>query len=272
MAARRPDCNCHGRPARNWPPVRAWGYAPTVPRRLVVDDAIDLYLVHLKAERHLSPHTLDGYGRDLNRLARRLADAGRDDITAVTIADITDHLAALAAGKLSPRSRARALVAIRGLFRHLVAERYLDADPTELVDAPKSARQLPGVLGEAAVAELIAMPPDTPRGRRDAAMIELVYASGLRVSELVNLPHADVNLHLGFVRVTGKGRKTRLVPLHATARARLTRYLEDLRRGRRVARPAGAVRDRARRRDDAAGLLEAAPRLRARRRHPAAER
>jgi integrase/recombinase XerD len=198
-----------------------------VPRRPSLDEAIDLYLVHLKAERHLSPHTLDGYSRDLAKLARQLAERGRDDADAVTTTDITDHLLALAAAQLSARSRARALVAIRGLFRYLVAERYLDADPTELIDAPRAARALPGVLGEAAVAKLIAQPPDTPRGRRDAAMIELVYASGLRVSELVTLPHADVNLHAGFVRVTGKGRKTRLVPLHATARARIARYLED---------------------------------------------
>jgi integrase/recombinase XerD len=199
-----------------------------VPRRVPIDDAVDLYLVHLKAERHLSLHTLDGYGRDLSRFARGLGDAARDDIAGVSVTDVTDHLVELAAAKLSPRSRARALVAIRGLFRYLVAERYLDADPTELIDTPRSARTLPGVLGEAVVAELIAMPSqDTPRGRRDAAMIELIYASGLRVSELVNLPRADVNLTAGFVRVTGKGRKTRLVPLHATARTRIARYLED---------------------------------------------
>ena len=75
---------------------------------------------------------------------------------------------------------------MRGLFRHLVGERWLEADPTALIDAPRTARRLPGVLGEEAVARLIAQPPDTPRGRRDAAMIELAYASGLRVSELVD--------------------------------------------------------------------------------------
>jgi integrase/recombinase XerD len=198
-----------------------------VARRLPIDDAIDLYLVNLKAERHLSPHTLDGYGRDLVRMARFLVERGTDTAERVTTADIADHLGALAAAKLSARSRARALAAIRGLFRHLVGERWLDVDPTELIDAPRAARNLPGVLGEAAVARLIAQPPDTPRGRRDAAMIELIYASGLRVSELVSLPHADVNLTAGFVRVTGKGGKTRLVPLHATARDRITRYLED---------------------------------------------
>ena len=196
-------------------------------RRLTIDEAIDTYLDHCKVERGLSPHTLDGYSRDLARLARLLAERGRVDVDDVTPTDITDHLMALAEGKLAARSRARALVAMRGLFRHLVAERWLDADPSELIDAPRTARRLPGVLGEEAVARLIAQPPDTPRGRRDAAMIELAYASGLRVSELVTLQMADINLNQGFVRVTGKGRKTRLVPVGDAARTKIERFIRE---------------------------------------------
>ena len=196
-------------------------------RRLALDEAVDLFLDHLKVERGLARHTLDSYGRDLARLTAFLADRGRQDVDDVTELDITDHLLALAEGGLAPRSRARALVAMRGLFRHLVGERWLDADPTALIDAPRTAKRLPGVLGEDAVTRLIATPPDTPRGRRDAAMIELAYASGLRVSELVTIALADVNLNQGFVRVTGKGNKTRLVPLHAAAIARLTAVLAE---------------------------------------------
>jgi integrase/recombinase XerD len=196
-------------------------------RRLALDEAVDLYLDHLKVERGLARHTLDSYGRDLARLGAFLADRGRQDVDDVTELDITDHLLALAEGGLAPRSRARALVAMRGLFRHLVGERWLDADPTALIDAPRTAKRLPGVLGEDAVTRLITTPPDTPRGRRDAAMIELAYASGLRVSELVTIALADVNLNQGFVRVTGKGNKTRLVPLHAAAVARLTAVLAE---------------------------------------------
>jgi integrase/recombinase XerD len=196
-------------------------------RRLALDEAVDLFLDHLKVERGLARHTLDSYGRDLARLGAFLADRGRQDVDDVTELDITDHLLALAEGGLAPRSRARALVAMRGLFRHLVGERWLDADPTALIDAPRTAKRLPGVLGEDAVTRLIATPPDTPRGRRDAAMIELAYASGLRVSELVTIALADVNLNQGFVRVTGKGNKTRLVPLHAAAIARLTAVLAE---------------------------------------------
>ena len=196
-------------------------------RSLSLDDAVDLYLDHLKVERGLAAHTLDGYGRDLARFVRELVERGRRSADDVTAADITEHLIRLAAGKLAARSRARALVAIRGLLRHLVAERWLDADPSELVDAPRVARRLPGVLGEDAIARLVAAPPDTPRGRRDAAMIELAYASGLRVSELVGIALGDVNLNAGFVRVTGKGQKTRLVPVGDAARAKLRQFVDE---------------------------------------------
>jgi integrase/recombinase XerD len=181
----------------------------------------------LKVERGLSIHTLDGYSRDLARLGTFLSERGREDVDDVTPADITDHLIGLAEAGLSARSRARALVAIRGLFRHLVAERWLEADPTSLIDSPRMVRRLPGVLGEEAVAKLIAQPADTVRGRRDSAMIELAYASGLRVSELVMLQMADVNLHQGVVRITGKGNKTRMVPLHNEARVKIQNFIEN---------------------------------------------
>jgi integrase/recombinase XerD len=196
-------------------------------RRLALDEAVDLFLDHVKVERGLSIHTLDGYGRDLNRLSQFLADRGRADVDDVDANDITDYLIVLADAKLAARSRARALVAIRGLFRHLVGERWLEGDPTALIDAPRTARRLPGVLGEEAVAKLIAQPPDTTRGRRDAAMIELAYASGLRVSELVKLAMADINLNMGFVRVTGKGNKTRLVPVGGAAIDKITRFINE---------------------------------------------
>ena len=199
-------------------------------RRLETDRAIDLFLDHLKVERGLSANTLDGYGRDLARLGAFLAARERADVDDVTAADLVDHLIELAEAGLGARSRARALVAIRGLFRHLVAERWLEADPTALIEAPRTAPRSPVVLGETAVAALLAAPRrDTPRGLRDAAMLELLYASGLRVSELVGLPLADANLKQGYVRVTGKGKKTRLVPMGAAARDAIERYLVEVR-------------------------------------------
>ncbi|MBA3398077.1 MAG: site-specific tyrosine recombinase XerD [Deltaproteobacteria bacterium] len=196
-------------------------------RRLCLDEAVDLFLDHLKVERGLARHTLEAYGRDLARFLGFLSPRGRADVDDITPLDVTDFLISLADGGLAARSRARTLVAVRGLCKHLVAERWLEADPAALIDSPRTAKQLPGVLGEEPVARLIAQPPNTPRGRRDAAMIELAYASGLRVSELVTLPIADVNLNAGFVRVTGKGNKTRLVPLGEAARDRIARYITD---------------------------------------------
>lgn len=196
-------------------------------RRLALDEAIDLFLDHLKVERGLARLTLDAYGRDLARFARFLIERGRADADDIQPVDVADFLLGLADEGLAARSRARTLVAVRGLCKHLVAERWLEADPSALIDSPKTGRRLPGVLGESAVERLIAAPPDTPRGRRDAAMIELAYGSGLRVSELVAIPLADVNLHGGFVRVTGKGQKTRVVPLNTATQMRITRYLAE---------------------------------------------
>ena len=195
-------------------------------RRLALDEAVDLFLDHVKVERGLARHTIEAYGRDLSRFVGFLSERGRVDVDDATTADAVDYLIDLAGAGLAARSRARALVAIRGMFRHLIGERWLEADPTELIDAPRMAKRIPGVLGEQAVVTLIATPPDSPRGRRDAAMIELAYASGLRVSELVSIAVADINLSQGFVRVTGKGQKTRMVPLGASARAKLAQYLE----------------------------------------------
>ncbi len=200
-------------------------------RRLRLDEAVDLFLDHIKVERGLARLTIDAYGRDLARFVAHLTERGREDVDDVTPTDVADFLIKLSTEGLGARSRARTLVAVRGLCKHLVGERWLEADPSELIDAPRTAQRLPGILGEEAIARLIAQPPDTARGRRDAAMIELAYASGLRVSELVGLPLADANLHAGFVRVTGKGNKTRLVPIYTEALGRLTRYVERDRPG-----------------------------------------
>ena len=194
-----------------------------------LEEALDEYLAHLKVERGLARHSIEAYARDLRELATTVAGRGRLELQQIISDDVTEHLRVLAERGLVPRSRARALVAIRGLFRYFVGQRRLVADPTALIDAPKRVDKLPGVLGEEAVATLLTAPPSTPRGLRDAAMLELCYASGLRVSELVTVPLADVNLNAGFVRVTGKGQKTRLVPLGQAARDKISQYLAEVR-------------------------------------------
>ncbi|MCE9575177.1 MAG: tyrosine recombinase XerD [Deltaproteobacteria bacterium] len=201
-------------------------------RRLDLDRAVDAYLSHVKVERGLAVATVDGYGRDLSRFVRGLDARGRRSVDEITPLDVTEYLVELATGGMAARSRARALVAIRGLVRYLISERWLEADPTELVAGPRIAPKLPGVLGEDAVMKLCAMPPrDRPRGLRDAAMLSLLYATGMRVSELVGLPVGDLNLHVGYARVTGKGKKTRMVPVHNEARALCEQYLNEVRPG-----------------------------------------
>lgn len=191
-----------------------------------LDRACDLFLDHLKVERNLSAHTIDGYSRDLARLSRFLGDRGVRQSGEVTTAALVDYLLELADEGLSARSRARALVAIRGLFRFLVAERYLEADPTEPLDSPRRARKLPEVVPVEAIDRLLAAPdPSTPQGVRDGAMIATLYAAGLRVSELVGLEVGDINLESGYVKARGKGEKQRLVPLGEIARRAIADYL-----------------------------------------------
>jgi integrase/recombinase XerD len=195
-----------------------------------LDEALDRWLAQLKVERNLSPHTIAAYARDLTQLFSHLERDGITRPAEVTAAHVTSFLLARARGGVSSRSRARALSAVRGFFRFLREERELDADPTEIVASPRLARRLPEVLGEGDVERLLAAPDRaTPRGLRDAAMIEVVYATGLRVSELVKLRVEDLDLAQGCVRATGKGRKQRLVPLGEVAAELLSRYLAEAR-------------------------------------------
>ena len=204
-----------------------------------LDRACDLYLEQLKVERHLSPNTVEAYGRDLVALRRFLDGAGRRTPAQVTPADLTDFLLDLAQGGLAPRSRARTLVAVRGLFRFLVAEQHLARDPSENLAAPRIGRSLPSVLGLDDVDRLLAAPRgEGPRDLSDRAMLAVLYATGLRVSELISLRLADANLNAGFLRATGKGRKTRMVPLGDVARDRVKDYIERGRPAFTARRPA----------------------------------
>lgn len=194
---------------------------------MTLDEALDRWLDHLKVERNVSPHTLASYSRDLTQLFRSLPV---DDPRRVTGPQITQFLLERARAGVSSRSRARALSAVRGFFRYLQGEREIDLDPTELLPSPKLARKLPEVLPLADVDRLLAAPDAaTPRGLRDAAMIATLYATGLRVTELVKLRVEDVDLGVGCLRATGKGRKQRLVPVGDVAADLIRRYIEEAR-------------------------------------------
>ena len=204
-------------------------YRREVPSPL--DPALDLFLVHVRVEKGLSPHSVDGYARDLRRYLDDLATQGLAAWEDVQRPHLLAHLDHLLRRGLSARSQARALSAIRGLHRLLVAERLARLDPTEDVDGPRLGSRLPRLLSRAEVDRLLAAPsPRAAAGLRDRAMLELLYATGLRVSELVGLSVNDVHLETRMLLARGKGSKERIVPVGAPAAAALRDYL-------RLARP-----------------------------------
>lgn len=197
---------------------------------------VDAYLDHLRVERALAQNSLEAYARDLDGLLKHLDDARVADVARIGSEDIAALLARNVERGISARSTARQLSALRGFFRFLVRERAIADDPTALVDRPKLGRKLPRVLTFDEVERLLATPDvSKPRGARDAAMIHLMYASGLRVSELCTLAIADLDMQRGVVSALGKGGKRRLVPVGEVALDHLTRYLETIRP--RVAKP-----------------------------------
>jgi integrase/recombinase XerD len=183
------------------------------------------YLESLILERGLSPRTVDAYRNDLERFGADALAAGRDPAAAAP-ADVSRHLAGLRRSGLAARSVARHLVALRGFYRHLLQLGERGDDPTAGLAPPKQMRKLPRVLREAEVEALLAA-PDTgkPLGRRDKAMLELLYATGLRVSELVGLELAQLRLDVGFLLAWGKGGKERAIPVGEQAESCLRRYL-----------------------------------------------
>jgi len=188
---------------------------------------LDSFLEYLTVERGLAENSLEAYRRDLARYLAYLAASGHE-ATALPRPAVPRYLLHLREAGLSPRSVARHLSAIRQFHRFLVREQRSAEDPTAHLDSPKPWRRLPAVLGIDEVDRLLAAAlPATPQGLRDLAMLELMYASGLRVSELVGLRLADLDLGTGIVRVLGKGDKERLVPVGDTAAARLRAYLAE---------------------------------------------
>lgn len=202
----------------------AAGPALTAPDQAVIDRFID----HLWLVEGLAPQTLDAYRRDLTQLAVWLT-ARQDQLLTATRAQLLAYLADRSRQGVRARTLARQLSAYRRFYRLQARERAM-ADPTAQIELPRLGRPLPSSLTEADVEALLAAPEvQTPQGLRDRAMLELLYATGLRVSELVGVPLIGVDLVRGVVRVTGKGGRERLVPLGDQAREWVTRYRREVR-------------------------------------------
>ena len=191
--------------------------------------AIEAFLDAIWAESGLARQTLDSYRRDLEGIAR-WRDGRGGDLAEADRAMLFDYLSWRTRGGWSPRSNARLLSALRAFFAQHVRLGLRRDDPTALLEPPKLPRSLPKALAESQIDAMLATPDTTtPLGLRDRAMLELMYAAGLRVSELVGLPATAVNLRQGVLRVTGKGSKERLVPLGEESQHWLERYLAESR-------------------------------------------
>lgn len=191
------------------------------------DPLIERFLDSLWAERGLSDNSLKSYRHDLLHLQNRLAVRGQV-IKAATREDLLAVLAAEFQQGKSPRSVSRYLSAYRQFYRWLVREGMINSDPVALIESPKIGRGLPKALSEEDVESLLVAPDTkTTLGVRDRAMLELMYATGLRVSELVGLELSNLNLNQGVIRVIGKGQKERLVPIGDEAYESLKLYLSD---------------------------------------------
>ena len=190
---------------------------------------VERYLDHLAVERGLAGNTVAAYRRDLVALGEALAAEGRDLVSAGPT-DLAAQVRRMRRAGLSPRTISRAVSAARGFYAHLVAEGERADDPAADLATPKLLQRLPTVLSEAQVEALLQAPdPATELGLRDRAMIELLYATGLRVSELVSLRLPQLRLDQGFLLAFGKGSKERVVPVGESAEGWLGRYFREAR-------------------------------------------
>jgi integrase/recombinase XerD len=192
---------------------------------------VDRYLEHLLIEKGLSENSLAGYANDLGSLLAFLEEKSFE------LGDLTDrtlflYLTHLRARGLKSRSLARHLSSLRGFFAFAVGEKWYKEDPGQLLENPKLPRKLPEFLSREEISRILGLPDTaTPLGMRDKVMLELLYAAGLRVSELIGMKVLDYDPQVGMLKVFGKGAKDRLIPIHYTAQDFLNRYLEFTRPG-----------------------------------------
>ncbi len=205
-----------------------------------LDEVIDGYMRHLKIERHLAKNTIKAYRRDLRQFVESCDGQGVvDDVTDITDQHITEFMLELLDADISKRSVSRKLSAVRGLFGYMAERDMIATDYSQKVDSPKYGTKIPEVLTLDEVETLIDTPDVTkPEGHRDKVMLEVLYDTGLRVSELVYLNMREVDLAQAALRITGKGEKQRIVPFGEYAQEALQKYL-DVTRDQLLARVGG---------------------------------
>jgi integrase/recombinase XerD len=195
-----------------------------------MNEYLDLFISYLAVEKGLAANTREAYSRDLSRYLDFLEQQGKAMPIAVTPGDVAAFLARLMGDGIGARSRARCLSAIRMFHKFLMIENYCDVNPASIIEAPRTLHKLPEFLDPREVERLLAACQGTSgENLRDRAMLELLYATGLRVSELVNLKVREVNLEVGYLMTVGKGDKERLVPIGESACGCVKNYLEAVR-------------------------------------------
>jgi integrase/recombinase XerD len=195
-----------------------------------MNDYLDLFISYLAVEKGLSANTQEAYSRDLARYLEDLERQGIRSPANVSSSDVAGFLGKLKQEHIGARSRARCLSAIRMFHKFLMIENYTDSNPASIIEAPRTLHKLPDFLSAGEVDALLASCSGTSgEDARDLAMLELLYATGLRVSELVNLKLREVNLDSGYLMTLGKGSKERLVPIGESACRRVGEYLETVR-------------------------------------------
>lgn len=195
-----------------------------------ISEQIDSYLTYLRVEKQLASNTLEAYGHDLRRFAGHISSKKITDAACVGEPDILSYLVILHDAKLTSRSVTRNLVVIRQFFLHLVREKKIEKNPAAQIEFPVKWKKLPHFLTLEQVDALLAQPDTrTTLGLRDYAILQLFYASGLRISEMSGLTTDRINLQHGFVRPLGKGSKERVVPMGRQAIDAITKYLDDAR-------------------------------------------
>ncbi len=193
----------------------------------MLDTTLDRFLNFLVVEKGLSANTLEAYSRDLIGYLRFLESRGMTDLSQSQVETLYEYLGTLKARKMSSRTQARILSAMRSFYRFLQEESLRKDNPALSIQGPKPRRSLPQTLSEMEVEALLHQPkPDSPRGIRDVALLEVLYATGLRVSELISLTLDQLELEAQLIRTMGKGSKERLVPIGRTASNRLREYLQ----------------------------------------------
>ncbi len=191
---------------------------------------VDQFLNYILIEKGLSDKTIESYSSDLTRFLEFLEKNSIRNLSETDTPIILRYLIALRNAGLSARSRARHLVTLRGFYRFLTHEGMIEHDPVRIIDFPKAGLKLPDVLSIQEIKDLLSLADASkPQGARDGAMIELLYAAGLRVSELIGIKLQDINLEAGFVRVFGKGSKERIVPIGLYAKERIDHYIVNAR-------------------------------------------